>query len=220
MAASLADLGFKKGVVAETILSTCSVEGKPNAAPMGMTMKDEQHLIVDLFNTSQTYRNIKSNRCAVANLTDDIEIFYFSAFKEANPKGKLPVEWFEKASCVNAPKLRLADAFIEVLVEHMELLETNGTMKTRAALRVETIHAAQSYPQVFSRARSLTVEAIVAATRVKAFSKIKTKQKHVVKLLEVISDCHQVVNRVAPSSPYSQVMDDLVQRVKSWRKMP
>jgi len=218
MAASLADLGFKKHVIAEVILSTFSVEGKPNAAPMGLIMEDEQHLIVDLFNTSQTYRNIKAKRYAVANLTSDIEIFYFSTFKEATSKGKLPAEWFEKAYFVDAPKLRIADASIEVSVEHMELLETRGTMKTRATLKVESINATQSYPKVFSRAGSLTIEAIVAATRVQEFLKIKGKQERVIKLLGLINDCNQIVNRIAPDSPYSWVMNDLVERVDGWRK--
>jgi hypothetical protein len=218
LAAKLGDLGFLKGVISETVVSTYSVDGKPNAAPMGITLLDEQHLTVDVFNSSQTYRNIKTNRGAVINLTGSIEVFYRSAFKEANPQGKLPSEWFEKAQFVNAPKLTLAEASIEVSVEHLELMTTRGTMKTHALLEVKSIQATQKYPKVFSRAMSLTVEAIIHATRVKILLKDEEQEKHVAKLLEVISDCRQVVNRVAPNSSYSLVMDDLMQRVEGWRK--
>ena len=214
----LTDLGFLKETIAETIVSTYDCDGKPNAAPMGVTMQDEQHLIVDLFNSSQTYRNIKANRCAVVNLTGDIEFFYRSAFKEANPNGKLPVEWFKRSQLVNAPKLSLAEASIEVSVERLELTDEKGIMKTRAILKVESILAAFKYPQAFSRAKSLTLESIIHATRVKVLINDKKQKTRVAKLLEVISDCHQVVNRVAPNSSYSLVMDDLTKRIESWRK--
>lgn len=218
LAANLISLGFQKGVVAEAILSTYSASGEANAAPMGITLQDDEHLTVDLFNSSQTYRNVKTNRCAVVNLTKDIAVFYRSAFKEANPNGKLPPEWFERAKLVNAPKLSFADATIEVSVEHLELMETKGAMKTRATFKVESIWATCMFPQAHSRALSLTIEAIVAATRVKVYLHDQKQQLRLAKLLEVISDCHQVVNRVAPNSVYTQVMDDLTQRVESWRK--
>lgn len=216
--AKLTDFGFLKNIIAECIVSTYSVEGEPNAAPMGITLLDEQHLAVDLFNSSQTYRNIKANRCAIVNLTGNIEVFYRSTFKETNPQGKLPEGWFEKAQFVNAPKLSFAEASIEVSVEHLELLPTRGTMKTRALLKVESIEATQKYPQAFNRAMSLTLEAIIHATRVKALLNYEKEQKRVAKLLEVINDCRQVVNRVASNSSYSMVMDDLTQRLEGWRK--
>ncbi len=95
-------------------------------------MEDEQHLIINLFNSSTTYSNIKANRCAVVNLTSNIEVFYKTAFKEANPDGKLPQEWFEKAKAVNAPKLRFADATIDVSVTDMTPI---GAEKTRACAK-------------------------------------------------------------------------------------
>ena len=216
--AKLTDLGFSKDVIVETIVSTYGVDGKPNAAPMGVTMQDEQHLTVDLFNSSQTYRNIKANRYAVVNLTGDIEFFYRSAFKEANPNGKLPVEWFKKSKSVNAPNLSLAEASIEVSVERLELTDAKEIMKTHAIFKVESIQATYRYPQAFSRAKSLTLEAIIHATRVKALINDEKQQRRVAKLLVIINDCHQVINRVAPNSSYSLVMDDLTKRIEGWRK--
>lgn len=92
-------------------------------------------------------------------------------------------------------------------------------MKTRGTLKVESIKATCIYPQVFSRALSLTVEAIIHATRVKDILRDETQQNRVAKLLEVISGCHQVVNRVAPNSSYSLVMDDLTNQIEGWRKL-
>src|SRR5208283_3118058 len=111
-------------MIAECIVSTYNMDGKPNAAPMGVIMKDEQHLIINLFNSSTTCSNIKANGYAIINLTSNIEVFYKTAFKEANPDGKLPQEWFKKAKAVNAPKLRFADATIDVSVNDLTPIST------------------------------------------------------------------------------------------------
>ena len=174
MAAKLTDLGFLKGIIAECIVSTYNMDGKPNAAPMGVIMEDEQHLIINLFNSSTTCSNIKANRCAIVNLTSNIEVFYKTAFKEANIDGKLPQEWFEQAKAVNAPKLRLADATIDVSVSDITPI---GTEKTRAVCNVKLVQATRKFPQVYCRAMDATLEAIIHATRVKAFLNGEGDQK-------------------------------------------
>ncbi len=214
MAAKLTDLGFLKGVIAECIVSTYNMDGKPDAAPMGVIMEDEQHLIINLFNSSTTCSNIKANRCAIVNLTSNIEVFYKTAFKEANIDGKLPQEWFKKAKAVNAPKLRFADATIDVSVSDITPIDTE---KTRAVCTIKLVQATKKFPQVHCRAMDATLEAIIHATRVKAFLNDEGKQKKVSKLLELIDNCNDVVNRVAPNSSYSTVMADLIERIDSWR---
>lgn len=215
--ANLTDLGFVKGVIFETIVSTYNLAGTPNAAPMGVIMQDQQSISLNLFNSSSTSRNLKANKCGVINLTSNIEFFYKSTFKEANPDGKLPQEWFEKAEPVNAPKLRLADATIDVSVVNMEPV---GAEKTKFSFNVERINAAKMCPQVYCRAMSLTLEAIIHATRVKTFINDEKQQKNVSKLLEMIENSNDVVNRVAPNSAYSAVMADLTKRIESWRNKP
>ncbi len=213
--AKLIDLGFLKGAIAETVVSTYDAHGKPNAAPMGVVMEDEQHISLNLFNSSTTFKNIKENRCAVLSLTSNIEVFYRTAFKEANPDGELPKEWFKKASVVNAPRLCLADASIEVSIK--ELFPTD-TGKTIAVFRVNLIQAKRKLPQVYNRAMSQTLEAIIHATRVKALINDVNEQKCVNKLLEMISDCSDVVKRVAPNSSYSLIMADMLKRMDLWQE--
>jgi hypothetical protein len=211
--AKLSDLGFLKGAVAETVVSTYGADGEPNAAPMGVTLTDEQHLAISLFNSSATLANIKSGRCAVVNLTGNIEVYYRTAFKEANPGGVLPKDWFLKAKAVNAPKLRLADATVEVSVTEMA---AQGAEKTRVDFAVGLVEAARGYPQVYCRAFGATLEAIVHATRVKALANDEKEQGHVGELLKKIACCDEVVGRVAPNSQYSAVMDDLTRRIRAW----
>ncbi len=212
--AKLSDLGFLKGIIAEAIVSTYNKDKTPNAAPMGIIMEDEKHLTIDFFNSTATCSNIVANRCAVINLTSDIAFFYKTAFKEANPDGKLPKDWFEKSQIVNAPKMCSADATIDISIDNLWPIDSQ---KTKATFKIDLINAKPQYPQVQCRAMSLTLEAIIHATRVKALGNDQAERKNV-HLLEMIDDCNKVVNRVAPNSPYSLVMADLIRRVDVWRQ--
>jgi hypothetical protein len=213
----LTDLGFSKGSIFEVILSTYNCDGTPNAAPMGVVMQDRQTINLDLYNSSQTWRNLKTNKYAVINITGNIDIFYKTTFKETNQDGKLLQEWFEKSESVNAPKLRFADATIAISIVSFEPV---GSDKTKFFCNVERINSANICPQVYCRAKALTLEAIIHATRVKAFVNVEKEQINVNKLLESIEDSKNVVNRVAPNSIYSAVMADLMQRIDSWRNKP
>jgi len=212
--AKLTDLGFSKGIIFETIVSTFDEAKTPNAAPMGVIMEDEQTLSLNIFNSSLTSHNLEASRCAVINLTSDIAIFYRSTFKEANPDRKLPLEWFEKSERVNAPKLRKADATADISVTRIQQV---GMDKNRIQCKIEKVTATKQYPQLNCRAMALTLEAIIHATRVKAFATDPSKQEEVHKLLGLIENYSEVVNRVAPKSTYSAVMADLTGRINYWR---
>jgi hypothetical protein len=208
------DLGFMKGTICETIVSTYNTDGTPNAAPMGTIIEDEQNISLNIYNSSSTNSNLNDKRCAVINLTSNVEFFYKTAFKETNPHGKLPQEWFAKTETINAPKLQLADAAIEVLV--VEVVPVNSE-KTKFTCTVKQINAEKIFPQVYCRAMALTLEAIVHATRVKVFINDTQKQEYVSKLLALIQDHDEMVNRVAPNSKYSLITADIIKRTNSWR---
>lgn len=213
---NLTDLGFSKGIISETIVSTYDAEGQPNAAPMGAIMENENRAAIKLFNSSLTFENLKVKRSAVINVTSNINLFYWTAFKEACPEGKLPIKWFEKAETVNAPKLHEADAFIEVSVANLNKIDDD---RTEVVCDVKLVVAAKNYPQAYCRALFATVEAIIHATRVKVFlagdEKHRAKAK---KLLETIATYQEVVERSAPHSRYSEIITELAEMVDSWRK--
>ena len=208
----LTDLGFRKEMFCETIVSTYNPDGSVNAAPMGLKMRDEQHLSMSIFNTSSTCRNLRQRKQAVVNLTDNIEVFYKSAFKEANPEGKIPAEWFVKADVVEAPKLSSSCGSIEVSVDS---LSDNGE-RTEFLCLVKRLIAIKQFPQVYCRAMPLTLEAITHATRVKVFINFPEKQKEVSNLVETIKNYSDIVGRVAPNSEYTAVLADLLNRISSW----
>ena len=212
----IAELGFSEGVIVETIVTTYNVGGQANAAPMGATTASPERLAFKIYTSSMTYKNLQAKRCGVVNVTSDPELFYRTAFKEANPDSVVPEEWFEKAESVDAPRLRAADAYIEVAVADTEVLDAE---RVEVLCDVKLVQAAKVFPRAYCRALFATVEAIVHATRVEAFIAHEDRQKREqsLKLLETIKGCHDVVNRVAPNSRYSEIMADLNRRIDSWR---
>ena len=210
----LTKLGFQRGIIAETIISTYNKDGTPNAAPMGAIMQDLSHIVINFFNSSSTLLNIRSEKSAVANLTSNVDLFYKTTFKEANSDSKLPEKWFGKAKSVNAPKLSTADGIVEMSADSFT---TFGQEKTKVVFSVKLVEVPKKYPQVHCRAMSATLEAIIHATRIQAFAKDENQQVRVQKLLEMVWQCNDVVNRVAPDSSYSLIMADLLKRINSWR---
>jgi hypothetical protein len=200
----------------ETIVSTYNVDGQANAAPMGATMTSPQHIVLRIYTSSLTYKNLKLKKCCVVNVTSDPELFYRTAFKEANPNGRVPQEWFEKAETVDAPRLRAADAHIEVAVADITPLDAE---RVEVVCDIKLVRAASVLPKAYCRALFATVEAIVHATRVEAFITDEDRQKReqALKLLDAIRECRDVVNRVAPNSRYSEIMAELNKRIDSWR---
>ncbi|HDQ05227.1 MAG TPA: DUF447 family protein [Candidatus Bathyarchaeota archaeon] len=210
------NLGFLKDTIGETIVSTYDVDGHPNAAPMGIAVKSNEQLIIRPFMSSLTYKNLQTKRCAVVNVTSNPELFYRTAFKDANPDGNLSAELVEKAETVDAPRLRAADATVEVSVA-----ETGSFSPERAEVlcNVQLVTASKALPKVYCRAQFATIEAIIHATRIKPFLMgDEQEQERALRLMELVEICRDIVDRTAPNSRYSEIMADLTQKIHLWRK--
>lgn len=71
----LEDLGMKKGLLYETVVSTVDSNQKPNAAPIGIICKDKLEVVCYLHQGSTTVRNIKETKRFVVNILKDPMIF-------------------------------------------------------------------------------------------------------------------------------------------------
>jgi hypothetical protein len=207
---TLADLGFSKGVIYESIVCTYNSEGVLNAAPMGVVMQEPLQVVLTIYNSACTLKNLQHSMVATLNFTDSLDVFFQTALKEA----VLPLEWFEKSDKVNAPQLKQAHATIAVNIQNFLPLDT---YRTRVICNVLQVHAVKSYPQSYCRAKPAVLEAIIHATRIKELSHIEEEQGHVDRLVNLIQNCHDVVNRSAPKSPYAEMMLALQKKVDSWR---
>ncbi len=212
----LQDLGFRKRTIAETIVSTCDSNGNPNAAPMGVELKNNNQLVIRPFVSSLTYKNIHATKSAVVNVTFDPKLFYVTAFKEATPEEELSSNLiFEKGKTVSALRLESAKAFVEVSVKEQRSI---GADRAEFLCDVKHLESEKILPVVYCRAQFATIEAIIHATRIELFLKGNEQQRrHALKLLDLVNACNDVVNRTAPSSVYSEIMEDLNQQIKSWR---
>jgi hypothetical protein len=211
----LSDLGFSKGVIVETVLSTYNGNGEPSAAPMGVIMKNQRCVLIRIYNSSLTYQNLLSKKSAVVNVTSDVEFFFKSAFKNANPGGRMPRDWFAKAETVDAPSLRRSEATVEISVEKTAPMDVE---QTEAICNVELIKARKIFPRAYCRAFSATVEALIHATRIDFYLNGDKKQREkAAQLMKVFDSCMDTVDRVAPKSRYSEIMTYLAEQIKSWR---
>ena len=73
-------------------------------------------------------------------------------------------------------------------------------------------------PIVYCRAQFATIEAIIHSTRIEAFINGNNQQKkEAYDLLELVNICEEIVNRTAPNSIYSKIMNQLIQKIDLWR---
>jgi hypothetical protein len=201
----LAALGFSEKVIVETIVSTYDIDGRPNAAPMGVEAQDMQHVFVRPYLPSSTYRNLHLKKCAVINITSNPELYYRTAFKD-NFEGGVPLEWFEKAEFVDAPRLAMADGFIEVSVEEERDLDGG---RCEVLCKVRSIIAPEKPPMAYCRAVFATIEAIIHATRLAPLM-ASGREEEAHRLVKLIEHYRGIVDRVAPGSRYSEIMDNLM----------
>ncbi|WP_309493100.1 DUF447 domain-containing protein [Candidatus Hecatella orcuttiae] len=200
-------LGFAPGLIVETVVSTYNPNRQPAAAPMGVTLDEGGKLVIRPFTDTQTFRNLRSRRHCVVNLTADPRIFFHTAFKGEKPSISIPPEWFEKAEKVNAPRLRDSDAYLEASV-----VDIQGENRERASVfcRVEKVRTLTSGPKAYCRATFALIESIIHATRVAFLLKTGKKTK-AGRLLALIAHYRQLVGRTAPKTDKEKLMEELVE---------
>jgi len=206
---ALADLGFKKDAIYEVIVCTYNQNGFSNAAPIGVVMQNLQQLTFVVYNSAATLKNLQVCTSATLNFTDDVDVFFHTALKDA----ALPVEWFEKSDKVNAPQLKPANAIIAVTIQDFIPLDAK---RTKVTCEVNSISALKIYPKAYCRAVSAVLESIIHATRIKALCNDENEQAHVAKLVNLIKICNEIVNRSAPNSHYTELMLDLQKKIDTW----
>lgn len=212
----MSELGFIRNGIVEVIVSTFDEDHRPHAAPMGASTEDMRSIILKPFKSSQTYRNILRWRSGVANITSDPLLFYRTVFKDSNPGGELPKEWFAKASTVDAPRMINTDVCIDLLVTDIEESEDRAQILCRVE---STLMLNHSYlPHVYNRAAPAVIESLIHATRIEAHLNAG-KPENAEDLINLVEHYCRLVERIAPDSTYSEMMDDIWRRITLWRRI-
>ena len=201
----LTKLGFEKGSIVETILVTRNPDGTLNPAPMGIVRIDSEILEIRPFKSSSTYHNLRLNPEAGVNVTNNPEIFYFTAFKKEN---EIPF------SIDNIFSLNGSDATLIVnVIDVKDFSEDRALFTTR----VRSVMINNPNPKVFSRGKAAAIEATIHATRIKELLKlglIYDAEKLMVKVYE----CKDVIEKVSGSeTPEKKVINGLLKMIKGWR---
>lgn len=210
----LSELGFVKNSVVETIVSTYDKERNPNAAPMGVYTEDMKNLILNVYKTSQTYENLMRWKSGVVNITSDPNLYYRTTFKDVNPSGKLPEEWFVHASTVDAPNMLNTDACIEFNIINVE--ESEEKVKIQCRIEKILLIERRTLP-AYSRATSAVIESLIHATRIENFLS-SGEEKKAKERIDLVNHYSEVVNKVAPNSIYSDIIEDIKHRIKKWKR--
>ena len=202
-------LGFSRGCIVETIVTTRDHGDLLNAAPMGVTRKGPDILEIKPFKSSVTHRNLLMSRDACVNITGDPELFVTTAFKHEKLDGFKPPFIDENLT------LRDADACILVdILEGHDLSEDRGCFVCKA----HTINVRRPLPRVFSRGRAAAIEAVIHATRIDAYLRMGLLDE-AKKLNFKFNECKKVVEKVSTiNSSETRVIRALENLIEGWRE--
>ena len=203
-AETLDSLGFRDGCIAEVVLVTVNPDGSPNAAPMGAKRMGGDVFEVRPFKTSATYKNLLSDPRSTMNVTSDPMVFLATAFKDEMPT----------QPAMDGLGLKGCDACIALeRTEGVEFSADRYLFKNKA----KKVSVYASHPRVFSRGVAEAVEAVIHATRVKAF-RMQGQHGEAHTLEEKTRECIGVVRRVsAGGSPEAETADRLERMLEGWR---
>ncbi|WXG46543.1 MAG: DUF447 domain-containing protein [Candidatus Atabeyarchaeum deiterrae] len=222
--ALLRDLGVGQGkAIYETVLSTCTIDGKPDAAPMGIQfVADEKkagkrRVLIRPFRSTNTYKNLSSQGEAVVNVTSNPEVFYKTAFKRkltGESEFKLS---FRASRKVKPPRLKGCDAYLEIAV--MEIVDDKEDEKNRSEVLCELrlVEVKKASAKLYWRAPYVLMEAMIHATRVEEFFSLGLTDK-ANELVGLIANYKELIRRIAPDSHYETLVNQLLTFVEGKRE--
>jgi hypothetical protein len=198
-------IGFSRGSIVESVLTTLNPDGSVNPAPMGVARKGPVQLEIRPYKSSKTYRNLNRNPEACVNVLDDPEIFLITAFKEE--KLDLPPLKFSHDNSIEQ-----ADAAVFLTILRREEIDEDRSSFIGEASSVKVMKEA---PTVFSRGRAQAIEAIIHATRIEyCLKNRKSVEDHIGRF----NRCKEIILRVSPQdSSETRTVEALERLIDRWR---
>lgn len=151
-------------MIQETIVTTRNADGSDHVAPMGVHVHGEE-LVLAPFKPSTTLDNLRRERCAVVNYTDDTRIFA-GCLSGRKDWPLVPV------SKINAKRISNALAHAEVRVTQVQEDES------RPRFSCEVIHRETHAPfPGFNRAQAAIIELAILVSRLDRLPWEKVKRE-------------------------------------------
>jgi uncharacterized protein len=180
-------LGLKKGQLYESIICTRNADGTPNAAPMGLIVKNTHEVVFYFYPGSRTATNVKRDHVFTVNILEDPLTFVECTL------GCPPPSSFQEDG--NLFYLKSADAYFTARVTKQK----TGPRKDRLGstelsiiqARVEAAVKLAECVHPLNRAIYGIIEALVNLTRMDLADQ-KTRQVYINRMSEI----SRLVNRV------------------------
>lgn len=152
--------GIMEGIN-EVIVSTNSIDDRPNAAPIGLIRRNNR-LTVRVYNESHTCTNIKDTGLLAVNIVDDPVVFVQSALEDLD---KEMFELIETGTGINFPVLAISNGWAIFKADI-----TQGNIVTTAELQFITGNIKSMKIRPINRGFNAVIEAAIYATRYKVFN--------------------------------------------------
>ncbi|MEM2910652.1 MAG: DUF447 family protein [Nitrososphaerota archaeon] len=193
-------------IVYECILTTGAGD-ETNAAPMGVVIKKDM-IVLRPFKTTKSYRLLMRAPYGVVNFTDDVEVFYATAFDTEGSFSEL----LTASVSVPTPSLANTYARLEFVVD--SVADEHGD---RATFNCRVLKALwkHGYIRPYTRAEHAIIESLIHATRIKCFLERGMAQE-AVRLALLVKHYDALVSRIAPNTVYSSIMDKLRTLISGW----
>jgi hypothetical protein len=147
---------LRSSMILEGIVTTVSPTGEINIAPMGPAVAaDMRGFVLQPFNTSHTYRNLKIHGEGVLHVTDDVLLLARSALGPVEPPPAL------------LPAAQVRGFILEDACRYYEFrVAAIDDRAERVRIEAETVHCGRLRDFFgFNRAKHAVVEAAILATR-------------------------------------------------------
>ncbi|MBC2697489.1 MAG: DUF447 family protein [ANME-2 cluster archaeon] len=160
MSIELDSYGIMEGIN-EVIVTTKSIDDRPNAAPIGLIRRNGR-LTVRIYNESHTCTNIKDTGLLAVNIVDDPIVFVRSALEDLD---KEKFEFIETGTGINFPVLASSNGWVI-----FKAGITEGDIATTAELQFITGNIKSMGIRPINRGFNAVIEAAIYATRYKVFN--------------------------------------------------
>jgi len=198
----LSRIGYSDGLLVESILTTFKSDGF-HSAPIGIKRLSNT-LFSKIFKDTDTYVNLMKKPYAVANLLDDIELFYITTFDE------LPMDEYDEVIYKTGIKpLRNADLIIELYLEEYSDFQEY----IEARFKIIGLIIRRLRPCYYTRCKHAVLESLIHSTRIPIFKEVNRIEFE--KLMMLINHYSQLVNRICPEDPYKRIMRAIIEKLNS-----
>lgn len=196
-------IGMKKGLLYETIITSEDINGKPNAAPIGVICKGKGEILIFLHEGSHTLENIKVTKRFVVNILKDPTLFVKCTV------GDLPIDYFDKYK--SDFYIKNTEAFFRAMVtDFNEIFKEDELGPSRISIikaEVDEIVKKVDYVEPLNRAIFAVIEALIYLTRID-MTDAETSKIYLDRIMEM----SRIVNRVG-GSEHKKAMKNILDAV-------